>query len=394
MRACRAPPGRSAPPVDRRRLPARPGPHRQRPGRVNAAEEGLDVPARHLGEVRPPLEGTHLAPAPTARSSEAQRPPTGPASSTFAPGNVRQADDQCGVCGIRPSRRAASRKGRSREATAAAPGGGALGAGDDDALGPADEVVVGQRPLAVWKSRPGSSVIVCIRPFGSVSCTRSPGRSVPAGLRHRKRRRGRRRWNSSRVPRVPSGFGGLPLGTVSTDSGDGEGPRRRAARVPTCGCSGWTSGCPGRGCSAWRSSPGCGRPPSAPAPPTMMASVVFALLLYVSILAHELGHGLLARWFGNRCRASRCGCSADRLRASPAECLARRPHLGGRSGRDAWRSPGCCSWRSSRSDRCCRPKVTLVMDALGVDEHAARGAESAARPAAGRRRGGARSPGD
>ena len=31
----------------------------------------------------------------------------------------------------------------------------------------------------MWNSRPASSVIVCRRPFGSVSCTRSPARSGP-----------------------------------------------------------------------------------------------------------------------------------------------------------------------------------------------------------------------
>ncbi|GAB3936802.1 hypothetical protein GCM10027614_13900 [Micromonospora vulcania] len=31
----------------------------------------------------------------------------------------------------------------------------------------------------MWNSLPGSSVTVCIRPLGSVSCTRSPGRNGP-----------------------------------------------------------------------------------------------------------------------------------------------------------------------------------------------------------------------
>src|SRR5665647_1459402 len=34
-------------------------------------------------------------------------------------------------------------------------------------------------PLCVWKVAPGASVMVCNRPRGSVSCTRSPGRSGP-----------------------------------------------------------------------------------------------------------------------------------------------------------------------------------------------------------------------
>ena len=86
---------------------------------------------------------------------------------------------------------------------------------------------------------------------------------------------------------------------MSTDSGDGEGPtppRGSGAHLRVLGMDvrvPW-SGVLGVALIAWLWTPTFGAGTAG-----MMASVVFALLLYVSILAHELGHGLLARWFGN-----------------------------------------------------------------------------------------------
>ena len=53
---------------------------------------------------------------------------------------------------------------------------------DDRAVGRADQSVVREDPVVRVERLPGSSVIVCSRPLGPVSCTRSPAPERPAGV--------------------------------------------------------------------------------------------------------------------------------------------------------------------------------------------------------------------
>ena len=124
--------------------------------------------------------------SPTARSSEqVSAPDPTPASTTRAPGNTSpMADDLAGVLGVDDGGAARHRQHEVGVAAAAAPGTRrrrccvtTTPSGDPIRSSCASE------PLWVWNSLPGSSVMVCIRPLGSVSWTRSPARNGPRGAR-------------------------------------------------------------------------------------------------------------------------------------------------------------------------------------------------------------------
>src|SRR4051794_10269242 len=107
--------------------------------------------------------------------------------------------------------------------------------------GPPSNVSCDSEPRWVWNSLPGVSVMVCIRPLGSVSCTRSPswsgplrcaapvgvsvvGVSVLTGPSFRRSSSGHRTALGCRAP----GAGRIEFGCDVNGGEDAEHPRRLA----------------------------------------------------------------------------------------------------------------------------------------------------------------------
>ena len=183
--ACRARPGPPARPPGarpgRRAAAPRPGAARRR--------SAPTLPAGDVGEVLAPLVAESPGRrSPTARSSEqVSAPEPAPASSTRAPGKTSPMRDDLGGV-LRVDDRGAARHRQHevgqqraerqvrrcrRSGVTTMPSGRPIRSSCATA------------PRWVWNALPGSSTTVCSRPFGSVSCTESPGAELAGGqVRH------------------------------------------------------------------------------------------------------------------------------------------------------------------------------------------------------------------
>ena len=190
------------------------------PGRVRAAEEGLDVaPGRCR---RSPAGARRSARSPRVpdRPQQRHRQRAGPDPGLDHPrarGRCRPSRRSGRRPWGRPRRRRGASTARSRPAAGAARGTRSRRCCVTTV--PSGRPISSScrnRPRWVWNSLPGASVIVCSRPFGSVSCTRSPS---PARSRSR-------RWAAPR---------GRPVPRTSCSGGGSADPRDVSARPDLLG---------------------------------------------------------------------------------------------------------------------------------------------------------------